>query len=146
MMNLPSLFLMLCIFLFSGHIYANEQSPVGLWKAQDDQGKPTGFIRLKEEAGVLTGIIERGLADQKEAQFCLACKDERKNQPLVGMVVMKGIKAKADYFEGDEILDPFSGNTYRVKLKLKDQGKKMEVRGFTGISLFGRTQIWERAE
>jgi len=146
MMSLAIKFFMLCIVMLSGGVYANEQSPVGLWKAHDDKGKPTGFIRVTEDGGVLNGKIERGLPEEKEARFCLACQDERKNQPLVGMIMMKGVKAKADYFEGDEILDPFSGNTYRVKLKLKEQGKKMEVRGFVGLSLFGRTQVWERVE
>jgi uncharacterized protein (DUF2147 family) len=56
------------------------------------------------------------------------------------------VKAKGDVFEGTEILDPFSGNTYRVKLTLKEQGQKMDVRGFVGLSLFGRTQVWERVE
>jgi len=146
MRHLAIKFFMLTIILFSGSVYSNEQSPVGLWKAYDDQGKPTGFIRMQEDAGLLTGKIERGLPEEKEVQYCSACQDERKNQPLVGMVMMKGVKAKGDYFEGDEILDPFSGNTYRVKLKLKEQGKKMEVRGFVGLSLFGRTQVWERVE
>lgn len=60
--------------------------------------------------------------------------------------MMKNVKAVGDVYEGSEILDPFSGNTYRVKLTLKDAGKKMEVRGFVGLSLFGRTQVWDRAE
>lgn len=145
-MDIAMKFFMLCIFLFSGQVFSNEISPAGLWKSYDDQGKPTGFIRVTEDAGILIGRIERGLPEEKQAQFCSACKDERKNQPLLGMVIIKGVKAKGDYFEGDEILDPFTGNTYRVKLKLKDQGNKMEVRGFIGVSLFGRTQIWERVE
>lgn len=63
-----------------------------------------------------------------------------------GMAVLKGVKAKGEVFEGTEILDPFSGNTYRVKLTLKEHGQKMDVRGFVGLSLFGRTQVWERVE
>lgn len=132
--------------MFSEQVLSSEIAPIGLWKSYDDQGKPTGFIRVTEDAGILIGRIERGLPEEKQAQFCSACKDERKNQPLLGMVIMKGVKAKGDFYEGDEILDPFSGNTYRVKLTLKAQGKKMEVRGFIGVSLFGRTQVWERAE
>jgi uncharacterized protein (DUF2147 family) len=55
--------------------------------------------------------------------------------------------AKGDnHYQGTEILDPFSGNTYRVKLKLKDLGETLEVRGYVGFSLFGRTQIWKRVE
>lgn len=119
---------------------------VGLWKAFDDQGKPTGYIRIIEAQAGFAGVIEKGLESDKEEKYCHACKDGRKGQKLVGMTVLKGVKAKGDVFEGTEILDPFSGNTYRVKLILKEQGQKMDVRGFVGLSLFGRTQVWERVE
>lgn len=91
-------------------------------------------------------MIEKGLETDKEDKYCTACKDERKDQKLVGMTILKNVKAKGDAYAGEEILDPFSGSTYRVKMKLKEAGKKLEVRGFIGISLFGRTQIWERAD
>jgi uncharacterized protein (DUF2147 family) len=121
-------------------------SPAGLWKAHDDSGKPTGYIRVKENNGVYTGVIEKGLETDKEDKYCHACKDERKGQKLVGMTMMKNVKAKGDAYEGTEILDPFSGNTYRVKLKLDEDGQKMQVRGYVGLSLFGRTQQWQRVE
>ncbi|MFM9835942.1 MAG: DUF2147 domain-containing protein [Methylophilaceae bacterium] len=126
-------------------IATEQNSPAGLWKTYDDKGEPTGFVRITEQAGIYTGVIEKGLETDKEDKYCTECKDERKGQNLVGMTMMKGVKAKGDVFEGNEILDPFSGNTYRVKLTMKD-AKKMEVRGFIGVSLFGRTQVWERAE
>ncbi len=121
-------------------------SPAGLWKTLDDKGKPTGYVRINEAQGIYTGVIEKGLENEKQEEFCTACKDERKDQKLIGMMMMKNVKAKGDAYEGTEILDPFSGNTYRVKLTLKEAGKKLEVRGFIGLSLFGRTQIWQRAE
>jgi uncharacterized protein (DUF2147 family) len=121
-------------------------SPTGLWKTADDKGKATGYVRINQAQGVFTGVIEKGLENEKQQEFCTACKGERKNQKMIGMTVIKNVKAKGDAYEGSEILDPFSGNTYRVKLTPIDAGKKLEVRGFVGISLFGRTQIWERAE
>lgn len=139
-------FSFIVLMSFSLISFATEQnSPAGLWKTYDDKGEPTGFVRITEQAGIYTGVIEKGLETDKEDKYCTACKDERKGQNLVGMTMMKGVKAKGDVFEGNEILDPFSGNTYRVKLTMKD-AKKMEVRGFIGVSLFGRTQVWERAE
>jgi uncharacterized protein (DUF2147 family) len=128
-------------------LFANASSdPSGLWKTHDDKGKPTGYVRLQEDNGVYTGTIEKGLDTDKEEKYCTACKDERKGQRLIGMIMMKNVKSKGEGYEGTEILDPFSGNTYRVKLSLKETGKKMEVRGFVGFSLFGRTQMWERVE
>ena len=133
--------------LFISHFaQANNATPAGLWKTLDDDGKPTGYVRIEVVQDIYTGVIEKGLPTDKDEKYCTACKDERKDQKLVGMTMMKNVKAKGDAFEGSEILDPFTGNTYRVKLTLKEGGKKMEVRGFIGISLFGRTQVWERAE
>jgi len=123
-----------------------NDSPAGLWKAYDDKGNPTGYIRISEENEIFTGVIEKGLETDTEEKYCHACKDERKDQRLIGLTMLKNVKAIEDAYEGSEILDPFSGNTYRVKLKLKDAGDSLEVRGYVGISLFGRTQIWKRAE
>jgi uncharacterized protein (DUF2147 family) len=141
-----------CYYLFLMYFFvaivhaAEPLSPAGLWKALDDKGVPTGFVKFTENQGVFTGVIEKSLETDTEEQYCTACKDARKDQRLVGMTIMKNVKAKGDAYEGTEILDPFSGNTYRVKLTLKEAGKKMEVRGFAGLSLFGRTQVWQRTE
>jgi uncharacterized protein (DUF2147 family) len=137
---------LIALMAFSLISIASEQNdPSGLWKTYDDKGEPTGYVRISEQAGVYTGVIEKGLEKDKEDKYCNECKGERKGQKLVGMTIIKGVKASGAAYEGTEILDPFSGNTYRVKLTIKDT-KTMEVRGFIGFSLFGRTQVWERAE
>ena len=143
---LVALSLLTSMLAFAG----DADSPAGLWQTRDDDGKPTGYIRINEADGTYSAVIEKGMPQDKEEKYCTKCTDERKDRRLIGMTIMKNVKAKgvdkATYYIGDEILDPLSGNTYRVKLTLKDAGKKLEVRGFIGISLFGRTQIWERAE
>ena len=124
---------------------ANELQ--GLWLSHDDNGKPTGYINILEENGVYKGVIEKGLDSDKEEKFCTACRDERKGKRLIGMTVLKEVMKKSNNnYQGAEILDPFSGNTYRVKLTLKDEGQTLDVRGYVGVSLFGRTQTWKRAE
>ena len=62
------------------------------------------------------------------------------------MTILWGLSQQGDEYQGGEILDPESGKIYRVKMKLIDGGKKLEVRGFIGISLLGRSQIWLREE
>lgn len=133
--------------LWMGVAQANSaDSPVGLWQAFNDQGKPTGYIRVTEQDGVLRGVVERGLPTDTEEKFCTACKGERKNQRLIGMEVLWGLRKDGEGYVGGEILEPFSGNIYRAKLSLLENGTKMKVRGYLGISLFGRTQIWLREE
>ena len=123
-------------------------SPVGLWRAFDDHtGKPAALIRLVDESGVVTGRIEKFLdpADKPE-DVCDKCSDDRKGQRILGMQILRNLRPAGDHYEGGDILDPGNGKVYRCKMHVADDGRKLEVRGFIGISLLGRTQTWERVE
>jgi uncharacterized protein (DUF2147 family) len=127
---------------------AANATPAGLWKTIDDNtGKPRSLIRITETNGEYSAVVEKGLlpTDTGEA-VCDKCTDERKGKRIIGMTIVKGIQQKGEHFEGGEILDPENGKTYRCKMKLDSTGKKLEVRGFIGISLFGRSQTWLREE
>jgi uncharacterized protein (DUF2147 family) len=127
----------------------SASSPVGLWKTIDDKtGKPRGFIRVFERAGKLHGRIERSAIAGEETRVCEVCKDERKDKPYQGMEILRNMAAGKDsrvYVDGD-ILDPDSGTVYRCKITLAEDGKQLQVRGFIGVSLLGRTQVWLREE
>lgn len=131
--------------LLSGGALA-EGSVAGLWKSIDDKtGKPRSLIRISENAGVLEGVIEK-LIDPKEPDpKCDKCTDERKDKPVQGMKIITGLKQDGDgHANGGKILDPENGKVYDVKVKVVEAGKKLEVRGFLGVSLLGRTQVWVR--
>ena len=121
-----------------------------LWKTIDDETKAEkSLVRISEAGGVYTGKIEKLLDPAKATAVCEKCSDERKNQPVAGMTIIKGVKANAedkDLFDGGEILDPNNGKTYKVRLKPADGGKKLDVRGYIGAPLLGRTQTWIRVE
>lgn len=140
----------LCILLLSlaQSVLAANQTPAGLWKSIDDNsGKPRSLIRITEHQGEYSAVIEKGLlATDTGDAVCEKCTDERKGKRIIGMTIVEGIKLKGDSYEGGEILDPENGNTYRCKMKLDESGNKLEVRGYIGISLFGRSQIWIREE
>ncbi|MCZ2413036.1 MAG: DUF2147 domain-containing protein [Burkholderiales bacterium] len=124
-------------------------SPVGLWKNIDDQTqKPKALIRITEKDGVISGRIEKILTDKPDA-VCDKCTDSRKDQPVQGMTIIEGIRRNADdatLFDGGEILDPNNGKVYRSRMRLTEGGKKLDVRGYIGAPLFGRTQTWIREE
>ncbi len=126
-----------------------QATPVGLWKTIDDDGKTAkSLVRISEQAGTLVGSIDKLLdpAAQPDAK-CDKCSDDRKGQPLVGLQIIRGVKAEGDgVWAGGEILDPSNGKTYRTRLKPVDGGNKLEVRGYIGAPLFGRTQTWVRIE
>lgn len=128
--------------------WAQAASPVGLWKTIDDDGKTEkSLVRIAEGGGVLTGKIEKIFDPAKQDARCDKCTDSRKDQPLVGFPVIRNVKAGDDgVWSGGDITDPNNGKVYKVKIKPVDDGKKLEVRGYVGFSLLGRTQTWIRVE
>jgi uncharacterized protein (DUF2147 family) len=127
-----------------------QNSPVGLWRTIDDDGKTEkSTVRITSDAGVLTGKVEHITDPAKANEVCSKCEDDRKDKPIVGMTIINGVKQDAEesnVWAGGLILDPAKGSTYKVRLKLIDGGKKLEVRGYIGSPMFGRTQTWIRAE
>ena len=128
---------------------ASAATAAGLWKSIDDKtNKPRSLIRIVEEDGEYKAIVEKGLLPTDTGdKVCDKCTDERKNQKIIGMTIAKGLKeSQPNLYEGGNILDPDNGKVYKCKMKLSEDGKKLEVRGFIGISLLGRSQIWMREE
>jgi uncharacterized protein (DUF2147 family) len=122
-------------------------SPVGLWKTIDDEtGKEKSYVRITEANGVVSGKIEKLLDPGKADAKCDKCTDERKDQPVVGMTIIRNVKADGEQWDGGEILDPNNGKVYKVRLKPEDGGKKLSVRGYIGMPMLGRTQTWVRVE
>lgn len=138
---------LLSVFVSPLTLAANH-TPTGLWKSIDDNsGKPRSLIRITENHGEYSAVIEKGLLATDTADaVCDKCTDARKGKRIIGMTIVEGIKLKGDNYEGGEILDPENGKTYRCKMTLDETGNKLEVRGYIGISLFGRSQIWTREE
>lgn len=126
-----------------------QTTPVGLWKTIDDETKAEkSLVRISEAGGVLSGRIEKLFDPDKQHIKCDACTDARKDQPVLGMTVIRNARAddKKELWEGGDILDPNNGKVYRLRLKPVDGGKKLEVRGYIGTPLLGRTQTWLRVE
>lgn len=121
-------------------------SPAGQWTTIDDTtGKPKSVVEIDVSGGQLTGkVLEVLQSDQGPHPICKECTGERKDRPIEGMTIIWDMKKDGDGWAGGTILDPKSGKTYGCKIHLADGGKKLEVRGFKGFSLLGRTQVWER--
>jgi uncharacterized protein (DUF2147 family) len=133
---------------------AAQSSPVGLWKTIDDAtGKPAALIRITDEHGELKGRIEKLFAPPADDSNpkCTQCTDTRKDQPIIGMTIIEGMRAdtssNADRktYVGGNILDPDNGKIYKSRLSMSDDGKTLQVRGYIGVPLLGRTQTWLRA-
>lgn len=129
---------------------AGNPSPVGLWKTIDDvTGKPKSIMRIRESNGVLSGTIVKifpkpghylnGLCDECDGQY--------HNKRLEGLTVLRGMSAEANEpgtWSGGKITDPKNGKTYRCTMTISNNGQTLDVRGYIGIQLLGRTQTWKR--
>ena len=141
----------LLIAVLVAHASAFAQAtPVGLWKTIDDETKQEkSLVRISESGGVFGAKIEKLLDPAKQDSKCDKCSDERKDKPVLGMMIVRNVKQNADdkaLWDGGEILDPNNGKTYKVRMKPVDGGKALEVRGYIGAPLLGRTQTWVRVE
>jgi len=143
---------LLSLLLTGGTALAQAQmTPVGVWHSIDDAtNKPKAVIRISTNAsGALSGVVEKALnPDPKAEPNCVKCSDDRKDKPKVGMEIIRGGKKAdgKDVWEEGKILDPDNGTEYRLRLTPIDAGKKLEVRGYVGTPMLGRTQTWVRVE
>ncbi|WP_413532655.1 DUF2147 domain-containing protein [Empedobacter brevis] len=131
-------------FMLTSLMYA--QSPIGTWKTIDDETKqPKSYVEIFEKDGKLYGKVTKILTKGKEDAKCTDCSGALKNKPILGMQVLSGMKKNGKEWNGGKILDPNSGKEYKAKMSLNGNDK-LDVRGFIGISLVGRTQTWQRVK
>jgi uncharacterized protein (DUF2147 family) len=124
-----------------------EISPAGLWKTIDDKThKPRGTVRIYEDSGLWFGRVESSFNPAEQLAHCDKCSDSRRGQPVIGMVILRGLSKRGSEYSGGDILDPETGTVYRCRFSLSANGQKLLVRGFIGISIVGRTQTWIRQE
>ncbi len=117
----------------------------GKWKTIDDEtGQAKSIVEIyKKSDGKYYAKINQ-LLQKPENNNCVKCSDDRKNKPLIGLEIIRGLKKDGAEFSGGTITDPKSGKTY--KCTIKRDGNKLNVRGYVGLSLIGRTQTWQKAD
>lgn len=125
-----------------------QAAPIeGTWVTIDDKdGSQKSLIELKINAqNELTGTITRLLQEKNQGLICEKCPGTFKDKPVEGLTIMWGLRpaGEGQWREG-KILDPKSGKIYKARVELSDDGQELNVRGFVGFSLFGRSQTWQR--
>jgi len=134
------------LLLSSIHIYG-QSTPIGNWRTVDDvTGKAKSIVTISEENGKLVGTIRKVYDPYpKETQpLCTACQAALRDKPIVGMRILWNSQKGKDEWTNGKILDPDTGKIYGCVLSLEADGNRLKVRGFIGMSLFGRTQYWAR--
>mgnify|MGYP005983692207 CR=1 FL=1 len=132
-------------FTLIGSVFCLAQSFVGKWKNIDDEtGKPKAIIEIYQKGNQYYGKIVE-LLIKPSNKDCVKCTDDRKNKPLVGLEMLRGMTVDGKELSGGKILDPSKGKEYKCTISFENKDK-LKVRGYVGVSLIGRNQYWERVK
>ena len=134
------------LFLLIGSFQMQAQTVLGKWKTIDDKtGQAKSVVEVYENNGKVYGEIIEIFDATKRNRKCDKCEGSDKNKPVLGLVIIKNLTKDATQYNGGKILDPETGNVYKCILKLVGK-EKLEVRGYMGFSLIGRSQTWIRVK
>lgn len=134
------------LFVTVAGIFSANAQVTGKWKTIDDKtGDAKSVVEIYEQNGKIYGKVVEILNPAKKNAKCDKCDGADKGKPIEGLIIIKGLTKDGDKYTDGDILDPNKGKLYSCTIKL-DGKDKLDVRGYMGISMLGRTQIWHRVK
>jgi len=122
-----------------------QTSPVGVWQTIDDEtNEPKSHVEIFMKNDMYYGKIVK-LLPAATTDTCTDCPGDKKGKPLVGLEILWDLKPYKDYWSYGKILDPANGKVYKCSIWM-EKPDQLQLRGYIGVSLLGRTQTWHRVK
>jgi uncharacterized protein (DUF2147 family) len=129
---------------------AGTDGILGIWKTELDESKVEVYRCGEKICGKIVWLKRPVYTDGSDGQVGTPIIDRYnpdpalRKRPLIGLQIMQGFSEHGDTtWGGGSCYDPKSGKSYRGNIRLTAPDR-LELRGFIGIPLFGRTSVWTR--
>jgi hypothetical protein len=136
--------------VFASTAWAHADPGVnGFWEARDADGNPTAWFLFSAKNDVYSARLVKGFKPKADdapppKEICTDCPGKKKGAHIMGLTLFWGMKRDGLHYTDGSVLDPRDGSVYHALMNLSDDGKELEVRGYLGISILGKSQTWYR--